>query len=381
MSTPLSPAPAPNSPELAADKRLFELWDFNIPFPPFDQMPDLDVVTHVNLEKATAEGYHYLHESAIALYRGALYVCWANHPQAEVNVREELIRGSRSIDGGMTWSAAETWVASPDLGAEGFNHPVLATHQGRLWGFFTAWSEEKPRTEVFSLDDVTGKWGACGGNIPGFIPFHPPMKMRDGNWIMAGEEGWTEAAVAISTGDDFTRWQLLRIPRPQDLTLLYPETALIDQGDRILAVCRPRGVPTAPTSFSTDCGRTWQPLTLSNFPLKPSQPFAGLLSTGQHYLITDNLEEGRALLSIAVTAPGGRTFRRIWKIRHQQFPRRRLLGGRSLGQITKSHVGTPTEWSYPAAIEHEGKLFVSYTHGKEDCVLSIIPIRALAVKE
>lgn len=34
----------------------------------------------------------------------------------------------------------------------------------------------------------------------------------------------------------------------------------------------------------------------------------------------------------------------------------------------------------PAAIEHDGKLYITYTRGKEDCGLSIIPLSALAVK-
>jgi hypothetical protein len=45
-----------------------------------------------------------------------------------------------------------------------------------------------------------------------------------------------------------------------------------------------------------------------------------------------------------------------------------------------SSVGGNTEWSYPAAIEHDGKLYITYTQGKEDCALSIIPLSALAVK-
>jgi hypothetical protein len=77
------------------------------------------------------------------------------------------------------------------------------------------------------------------------------------------------------------------------------------------------------------------------------------------------------------TVRGGDTFCRIWKIRHQQTPVRRLLGSAD-GKQTK--VGGNTEWSYPAAIEHEGKLYVIYTHGKEDCALSIIPVSALAVR-
>jgi hypothetical protein len=43
-------------------------------------------------------------------------------------------------------------------------------------------------------------------------------------------------------------------------------------------------------------------------------------------------------------------------------------------------VGGFTEWSYPAAVEHEGKLHIIHTHGKKDCALCIIPVSALAVK-
>ena len=115
---------------------------------------------------------------------------------------------------------------------------------------------------------------------------------------------------------------------------------------------------------------------MSNFPLAASKPLCGRLSTGQQYLITDNLEQGRCLLSIAVTAPGGDKFCRVWKIRHQQTPLRRLLG--SPGN-KKTHIGGHTEWSYPAAVEHDGKLYVIYTQGKEDCALSIIPLTALTI--
>ena len=307
-----------------------------------------------------------------------LYAGWANHPLFEANVKDEVLRGRQSSDGGLTWGPVKTWAAPPLLGGESYNHPVLSVHQGKLWGFFTRWEREQPRTEIFTLDETAQTWQPRQAHIPGFLPFTPPRKMRDGNWIIGGEKHWYEAAVAISHGDDFTRWDVVQIPRPDEIALLFPETTLFERGDTLVAICRPKNAKTAPAAESKDCGRTWTPLRLSNFPLAASKPLCGRLSTGQQYLITDNLEQGRALLSIAVTAPGGDLFCRIWKIRHQQTPLRRLLGS---PDGKKTHVGGNTEWSYPAAIEHDGKLYVIYTQGKEDCALSIIPLTALAVKE
>lgn len=362
-----------SSVELAASTNLLTLWDPRVPFPEWDAMRDLPVVTHVQVERAQKDGFHYLHEPAIAWHNDVLFAGWANHPKLEVNVRDEVLRGRTSRDGGFTWSDVSTWIAAPALGGESFNHPVLFRHQDRLWGFFTRWEKERPRTEIFTLDDATGAWKSLGCHIPGFLPFTPPRKMSDGNWILAGELHWYEAAVAISHGDDFTQWEVVQIPRPAGVTLQFPETTLFERGDELFAICRPKDMKTAPAAMSRDHGRTWSPLQPSNFPLAASKPLCGRLSNGRQYLITCNLEQGRALLSIAVTDPGGSLFNRIWKIRHQQTPKRRLLGS-----LTGTpSVGNYTEWSYPSAVEHDGKLYVLYTQGKEDCALSICPIDRL----
>jgi hypothetical protein len=364
----------PSSTELAADKSLIPVWDPSVPFPSFEQMPDLDVVTHVVVERAQPGEYHYLHEPTIAFHQGRFHLCWANHPTHEANIKDEIIRGRTSLDG-IHWSEPSIWVEPPEASAESFNHPVIWSHGDDLLGFFVGWRDERPTTELFKLDDATGKWQYLEASIPGFIPFCPPQKMPDGNWIIGGELYWYEAAVAISHGDDLTKWDTVQLPRPEDLKLIFPETAIINRGDRLLAFCRPQHTQTAPVSESRDWGRTWTELALSNFPLTPSQPFTGTLSTGQQYLLTDNLEQGRCLLSIAVTGPEGGLLRHIFKLRHQQWPAARLFGGWGDG----SRVGKQTEWSYPGVIEHDGNLYIAYTQGKEDCALSIVPIEVLGV--
>ncbi|HEY3378072.1 MAG TPA: exo-alpha-sialidase [Armatimonadota bacterium] len=343
-------------------------------------MPDLDIVTHISVEKAQPGGYHYLHESTLAWHDGALYVGWANHRLLEVNVKDELVRGRCSHDGGFTWGPAETWAEAPLGGGESFNHPVIASALGQLWGFFTRWEAKRPDTAIFTRDAASGQWHETGARIPGFIPFRPPVKLRDGNWIMSGEVFWFDGAVAISHGDDFSHWDVVTLPNPQAIKLHFAETTLLELDDRMVAICRPSRANSAPVAESRDGGRTWTPLVYSNFPLAESQPYCGTLSTGQHYLITDNLQEERALFSIAVTAPGGSQFTKVWKIRHQQYPKRRLFGGWGGDSVPGgSMVGMPTEWSYPGVEEHDGKLYISYTQGKEDCMLSIIPMSVLAV--
>ena len=363
------------SKQISRDTTTFELWDRHIPFSDFDEMCDLDVVTHVVVERAEPEVYHYLHESGIAFHNGALEVVWANHRLHEINTDNELIRGSSSRDGGYTWSLATIVVEAPTNGSTSFNHPVVASVGAKLWGFFTRWDNERPSTEIFTMDDATRVWTTTRTVIPTFVPFRPPMRMANGNWIVSGESYWYEAAVAISDGDDFGSWKLVVIPNPHEIELMFAETTIFQRGDQMVAICRPKNPGNAPVSVSDDFGITWTALEKSNMPVANTQPYCGRLSTGQQYYITSNLEEDRTLMSIALTKPGGEKFERIWKIRHQKYPKVRLFGGWGGG----SRVGQNTEWSYPAAIEHNCNLYVSYTQGKEDCALSIIPVRVLAV--
>ena len=372
------------STQLAADQALVPIWDPAVPFPSYQEMKDLDVVTHVVVEKAKPDGYHYLHEATITRHRDRFYMGWANHRTRESGDYDELIRGCSSPDA-IHWNEPEIWGKAPLIGATSLNHPLLFDHQDRLYGFFVCWREgHRPTTEIFILNDTTGQWDYQeGAGIPNFVPFCSPQRMVDGNWVIGGEHYWFDAAVAISDGDDFTRWTMVDIPRPEALKILYPESAIVhDGGSRLTAVCRPYSgtnglmalenyhMYTAPASESFDCGKTWTPLRLSNFPLADSQPFAGRLSTGQNYLLTNSLEEKRGLLSIAVTGPEGGLFREIFKVRHQHYPIRRLFANAK---------GEATEWSYPNAFEYDGKLYVACSEGKEDCVLSIIPIEALAI--
>jgi hypothetical protein len=385
MATGPSVPPAPETPaqphscRLAADASLFPLWDASVPYPAFDEMPDLDVVTHVSVERAAPDGYRYLHGTALAFWKGALHLGWTNGREGEVNVEGEVVRGKRSTDGGLSWGPASLWAEPPALGAVGINHPVLAVHEGRLWGFFTAWNDRKPRTEIFWFNDSDNRWAPADIRIPGFVPFNPPQRLGNGAWIIPGENFWYEASAALCRDDAWTRWDVVPIPHPADMAFEFPETTLLDQGDRLLAVCRPKGMPTALVSVSLDHGRSWSLLHPSNFPMAPAKPCARRLSTGQHLLLTNHLEEKRTLLTLAVAAPGSRVFSRIWKLRHQATPKRRLYPGVYWhGKLMKPMLGTATEWSYPCALEHEGHLVVSYTQGKEDACVSVIPLRVLA---
>jgi hypothetical protein len=177
-----------------------------------------------------------------------------------------------------------------------------------------------------------------------FFPTDSPLKMDDGNWIIAGcntKSGWpkAEAAVAISHGKDLMKWDRVIIPKaPGDM---WGESELIVDGARILSVARSqdKNFPVLLVAVSEDYGRTWTPSQPSNLPFVTSKPCAGILSNGQRYVIgTTNVSNpsSRSPLTIAVSRPGEEKLSKVF--------------------IIKNGMG-----SYPAATEHDGKLYVGYS--------------------
>ena len=200
--------------------------------------------------------------------------------------------------------------------------------------------------------------------------------MADGNWIMAGariSKGYDftsdPPAVAISHGDDFTKWDLIVIPVARGLGNVWGESTVIVDGKRILNISRYGKRPLALASVSEDYGRTWTSSVPSNLPMATSKPYAGILSTGQRYLVcTTTADTGgkRSPLTIAVSKPGENVFSKVFVIRTSVF------------------AGTPgvsdarADFSYPYAIEHDGKLYIGYTHKSHAAnELAVIPIAQL----
>jgi hypothetical protein len=95
-----------------------------------------------------------------------------------------------------------------------------------------------------------------------------------------------------------------------------------------------------------------------------AKAYLGTLSTGQCYLVSNY--RSRDTLVISVSPPGQGLLSRMWRIRHGKSPAPRFQG-----------FAKGKQWSYPYAHEHDGKLYVVYSVGKEECGLSVMPVASL----
>lgn len=351
-----------------------EMWDNHVIYPVFNQIPYLDTVTHTMVHTAVGDTYLFLHGAAITHYKGTMYSSWANSPVDE-NSRQETLRGSVSRDGGLTWSQAETLAPALDHGVCA-SHGSYLSHESGLWLFFARFGQGTGsrfpglQMEALWLDEASGRWVPKGIVADNFWPYEEPKRMPDGNWIMGGQDRDDQAVVAMTRGGNPGQWDVIRLPISEQWTtqkgrnLIFAETTVIADEDGLTAIIRNSNGPHALVSHSGDGGRTWTDAEAGNFPMVDSKAYAGVLSTGQRYLISNT--GTRDTLTIAVGRSGAKTLSKIWKIRQGTTLQPRF------GGFAKS-----PQWSYPYAAEHDGKLYVVYSLGKEDCELSIIPLTVL----
>ncbi len=338
------------------------------------------------------DGYRFLHGVALTWHKGKLYASFGHNRYAE-NLAGEEARGCYSEDGGKTWSDIFT-IDSGDIDEpSGVSHGVFLSHNGTLWAFHGAYGKsiaDNCRTKAYTLNEKTGQWISKGVVISdGFFPLQEPQKMLDGNWIMGGARigGGNPAAVAISDGEDLTKWDLVVIPKATGK--MWGESSVIVECNKITNIARYHrdSQTVALVAYSNDYGRTWTQSQPSNMNMAASKPYTGTLSTGQHYLIcTTTADSGNARhpLTIALTRPGESAFSDVFVIRHAEFTE----------GAGESHPNSSL--SYPYAIEKDAKLYVGYSNdgggvgrvgeGRElwnnnSAELAIIPISALAVKE
>ena len=195
---------------------------------------------------------------------------------------------------------------------------------GKLWAFHGAYCNhmERIHTRAYSLDESTGEWIKHGVVLEnGFWALNQPVKMRDGNWIMPGisaepysNKGTFPAAVAISHGGDFTKWDFVSISVHEGLEM-WGESSIVVDGPNVLNIARYGAKPLALIAKSADFGRTWSTMGESNLPMTTSKPDAGLLSNGRSYLICTNAANNggrRAPLTTAISEPDKEVFSKVF---------------------------------------------------------------------
>lgn len=354
---------------------LIPLWHPDRPFPSIARLNLPDCIEHRIIHRGRL-GAAFLHESAIIRHGDQTIVAWNQSPTGE-SEPGTVIQWISSVDNGQTWSVPQALAPAVEAAEQCWESVQLLSESGRLWAF-VGQVHTQPRTTqnaggrtvIFCLNDE-GLWWEKG-SIEEFHPLSRPQKMDDGNWIMGGQESVCYPRVAISEGEDFTRWTVVPIASTPNDNIRYPEPSLSLSGEEISAYIR-TGNELLLMSVSGDFGRSWTPAAASNLKAASSKTGAGVFSNGQRFLafnLRGQSEEygDRDVLVIGVSAVGEKLLRKVVVIRKGRAPEPRIPGSCK-----------KPEWSYPSVMEWDGSIYVTYSVTKEDCGLSILPLTEFAV--
>jgi hypothetical protein len=328
--------------------------------------------------------YKFLHEPRLEVFENTLFVNFSNAPQFE-SEPAQIMRGRRSLDGGHTWGDVEIVAGGFTDGRRRHETAPLLARQDGLWAFVGRYdygSKHSLGMEVYRLAADRSRFEPVSDGLVarGFVPFVRPQRLGNGNWIIGGHiRHATQAAVAISEGDDLLRWQV--VPIGHNVHPGIPETALIVDGSRVVALIRPDRAErmTASVAVSYCDGEDFGPTEASDLPVVDSKLFSGTLSTGNHYVIFNATEQDglpgelpRHRLLIGIMHHGGLgPLMSVYSV-IEDTPSSIAAQIAELGEGNGMHA-----WAYPEAVEHEGTLHVVFSMNKRHCWLARIPVASL----
>ena len=324
----------------------------------------------------TSDGVNWLHGVALCWHGDRLYASFGVNSGTE-NTCGECLHVRCSADGGQSWS--ESSVIASGSSVHGVSHGSLASANGTLWAFAGAFSNSCSfvHTRAYRRES-TGEWTDCGAVIGGgFWPMQNPIRMPNGNWIMGGlrvAAGWNAVggnrpAVAISQGDDFTKWNLVVLAEGALPANEWGESTVDLKNGVLTLTCRPswsESPMVAHIATSGDGGLTWSPLSATDTRIVTAKPFTGTLSDGRRYLVSTVTSDGgarRSPLMIAWSRPNATDY--------------------SFAAAVRT-CGSTVSLSYPSAVERNGMLYIGYSDNGgrsgtnvNSAELAVVPLASL----
>jgi len=208
--------------------------------------------------------------------------------------------------------------------------------------------------EAFRWDQDKQKWLRHGTVHPDTLNNFPPKRLPTGDWMMTRRDHRGDVSVLIGGTQAFDQWKVRPLAsyggqqKPEE-----PYWYVLPDGKNLVGLIRDNsGSKRLLRTFSTDHGRSWTPITRTNFPDATSKFFALRTSRGDYALVSNANPRGRDPLTLALSSDG-LTYRRLF----------RLVGGR--------HV------DYPHMIEHQGHLLISFSSAKQTVEVLKVPLSAV----
>ena len=338
--------------------------------------PAKDVKT-VTIFKATELSDHYANGVVLSAFKGKLYCMWQSSPKDEDSDDTRVVY-SISRDDGNTWSKPMT-LAAP-------SRDYYCTSGGwQVWGdtliaFIDTWekglSPRGGKTCYMTSSDGL-KWSKMqpvrmidGSEMNGVLE-QDPYRLPDGRIIGATHfmPGLHVCPVFTDDPRGISGWQKGQF-EAEDIGKtsreIEPSQYLQPDGTIVMLFRDQSSSFYKLVSVSKDRGETWTKTTLTSFPDARTKQCAGNLPDGTSFIVSCPVPAKRRWPLVLHLSGDGKKFSQAILLRSGtpgDLPPRRYDGRyKTLG------------YSYPKAIVHKGKLYISYSTNKEDVECTIVTI-------
>ncbi|MDO5579794.1 MAG: exo-alpha-sialidase [Planctomycetia bacterium] len=359
-------------------------WNENKPFPRPSEIAFPKGTVHYIVQDCDQDpDYRFLHETAVGFLGNKIIAAWYNNPTKELTGKT-FQRYRWSEDEGKTWSNPQILMDRGNDKGLMYVGMQFLNLDGELYAFTNEeHGAEKPfNMNLLRYEKSNGTWKELGPIAARFLSMQQPILMDNGNYAICGSYNPTPGgvngylpAVYISQGKDIAKpWKRYLIDT--EYVNVFAETAMIAEGASLFAMTRLERSAYPNVYISKDYGKIWEKIENTSFPASSTKFAAGTLSNGTRYLlfnipdfkrdqngkiIPNSFTRNRGTLAIALAKPDEKAFSKIWKVSDSS----------SSTKQRASH--------YPCAVEHNGKLYITYTgqHKYRNCGLTIIPIDSL----
>ena len=334
-------------------------------------------VKTVTIFKATELSDHYANGVVLSAFKGKLYCMWQSSPKDEDSDDTRVVY-SISRDDGNTWSKPMT-LAAP-------SRDYYCTSGGwQVWGdtliaFIDTWekglSPRGGKTCYMTSSDGL-KWSKIqpvrmidGSEMNGALE-QDPYRLPDGRIIGATHfmPGLHVCPVFTDDPRGISGWQKGQF-EAEDIGKtsreIEPSQYLQPDGTIVMLFRDQSSSFYKLVSVSKDRGETWTKTTLTSFPDARTKQCAGNLPDGTSFIVSCPVPAKRRWPLVLHLSGDGKKFGQAILLRSGtpgDLPPRRYDGRyKTLG------------YSYPKAIVHKGKLYISYSTNKEDVECTIVTI-------
>lgn len=303
-----------------------------------------------------------VHQHAYLAYHNGLYwAMWSDgpgvpRPNATAEQHRNLVPGHDRPDtevsyatskDGIEWSQPQTLTGPPRKSGFGWIARGFWNRDGQLLALAThfdapGYPGEGLSLEAFHFDDREQKWAAHGTVLYDAMNNFPPKKLPSGEWMMSRRDHKRQVTVMLGGVKSFDDWTIHALAsydkkgRPEE-----PYWYLLPDQQNLVGLIRDNGGSKRLVRvFSTDHGRSWSPMTRTNFPDATSKFFALRTSHDYYALVSNANPQRRDPLTLAISQDG-LVYRHLYL----------LVGGR--------HI------DYPHMIEQDGHLLIAFSGAKQ----------------